>query len=136
MGDTPSSKPKPLDQLPETLRQLRIQRRLTQKNLATAAGVKFTVISNYERSHTLPRLDSLERILIALGLTLSDLGAALDQIQQSQEPHLPRRVRLGPKPQVKPSSRSELMVSLKSTLYALTEGLHQARQETLESESV
>ncbi len=122
--------PTPLTRLPEALRDFRIRARLTQKELASAADVKLMVISNYERGHTLPRLDSLDKILIALELNLSDFALALEQIQQGQSsPSRPRRVRRNPGPEARPlSGPADLTEGLILTLRAITDGLHSSRR--------
>jgi len=60
-----------------TLSILRIIRRWSQSELAEAAGVTNSAISDYERGKVDPQTQTLQRLVKALGLPLS----ALDQTQ-------------------------------------------------------
>src|SRR5436305_5655397 len=60
-----------------TLSILRIIRRWSQSELAEAAGVTNSAISDYERGKVDPQTQTLQKIMRALGLPLS----ALDQAQ-------------------------------------------------------
>jgi len=65
------------DDLAITLAILRIIRRWSQSELAEAAGVTNSAISDYERGKVDPQTQTLRKLIRALGLPLS----ALDQTQ-------------------------------------------------------
>lgn len=65
------------DDLAVTLSILRIIRRWSQSELAEAAGVTNSAISDYERGKVDPQAQTLQKLVRALGLPLS----ALDQTQ-------------------------------------------------------
>ena len=65
------------DDLAVTLSILRITRRWSQSELAEAAGVTNSAISDYERGKVDPQTQTLRKLIRALGLPLS----ALDQTQ-------------------------------------------------------
>jgi transcriptional regulator with XRE-family HTH domain len=65
------------DDLAVTLSILRIVRRWSQSELAEAAGVTNSAISDYERGKVDPQTQTLQKLIRALGLPLS----ALDQSQ-------------------------------------------------------
>ena len=65
------------DDLAVTLSILRIIRRWSQSELAEAAGVTNSAISDYERGKVDPQSQTLQKLVRALGLPLS----ALDQTQ-------------------------------------------------------
>jgi transcriptional regulator with XRE-family HTH domain len=67
----------PNDDLSVTLALLRIIRRWSQSELAEAAGVTNSAISDYERGKVDPQTQTLQKLVRALGLPLS----ALDQTQ-------------------------------------------------------
>ncbi len=55
-----------------TLREARLSARLTQRQLAAQAGVPQSTVARIERGQLTPRVDTLDRLLRALG---SRLGA-------------------------------------------------------------
>jgi transcriptional regulator with XRE-family HTH domain len=63
------------DDLAVTLSILRIIRRWSQSELAEAAGVTNSAISDYERGKVDPQTQTLQKLVRALGLPLSALGA-------------------------------------------------------------
>jgi transcriptional regulator with XRE-family HTH domain len=65
------------DDLAVSLSILRIIRRWSQSELAEAAGVTNSAISDYERGKVDPQTQTLQKLIRALGLPLS----ALDQAQ-------------------------------------------------------
>jgi len=67
----------PIEHLGRALATLREKHRRTQEDVATAAGVTASMISNYERGKEKPSLDSLWKILGAMNCSLIDLEAAL-----------------------------------------------------------
>jgi transcriptional regulator with XRE-family HTH domain len=66
-----------VDDLAVTLAILRITRRWSQSELAEAAGVTNSAISDYERGKVDPQTQTLQKLVRALGLPLS----SLDQTQ-------------------------------------------------------
>ena len=72
-------------QLGDILRQLRLDRDLTQEGLAERAKVHRNYISDLERGRRNPSIATLERILKVLNVTWVQLGEALDS------PAAPRR---------------------------------------------
>lgn len=57
----------------QRLRQVRLERGLTQEQLAEAAGVHPTFVSNLERGYRVPSLATLVRLASAMEKTLADL---------------------------------------------------------------
>lgn len=55
----------------DTIRRRRIELALTQEELAQKAGVAQPAISNIERYGRVPRLDTLYKIIRALGMNLT-----------------------------------------------------------------
>ncbi|HEU0300146.1 MAG TPA: helix-turn-helix transcriptional regulator [Longimicrobium sp.] len=60
------------------LRSLRQQRGLSQEDLAAKAGMHRNYIGGIERGEKSPTINSVSRILAALGVTWTELGKALD----------------------------------------------------------
>ncbi|MDY7095434.1 MAG: helix-turn-helix transcriptional regulator [Acidobacteriota bacterium] len=67
----------PIEHLGRALAILREKHGRTQEEVATAASVTPSMISNYERGKEKPSLDSLWKILRAMNCTFIDLEAAL-----------------------------------------------------------
>lgn len=94
--------------LGERLRAIRLLRRRTLKEVADAAGVSESFISQLERGRSNPSVASLQRISAALGLEVSDLlatnGLPRPRVlrREAREPivwgHLGRKSLLTPKP--------------------------------------
>jgi transcriptional regulator with XRE-family HTH domain len=59
--------------LARNLRRLRLAQRMTQEELANAAGLRQALISELESSKLDVRLDTLSRVSIALNVTMADL---------------------------------------------------------------
>lgn len=55
------------------LREIRIQKALTQREVAARSGLPSSQISRIEKGHRLPSLETLERITAALEVSLSDV---------------------------------------------------------------
>ncbi len=55
------------------LRQVREAKRLSLRVLADKAGVTFAAINRIEQAKTSPRLETLERLAKALGVSVRDL---------------------------------------------------------------
>lgn len=69
-----SNESKPtVDGFPQRLRFLRLQKGLSQRDLAKAAGVHYTRISGYERGTTQPTAGSLHQLAAALSVSTSYL---------------------------------------------------------------
>ena len=60
------------------LRRLRRRAGLTQIELARAAAMTRPMISSFERETTIPGLDTLDRLLTALGVTVVELARELE----------------------------------------------------------
>jgi len=71
-----------------TLVNLRERVGQSQAALARAAGVGKSQLSKYENSKELPKLDSLERLLVALGVGYFEFFRALNIIDRN-EPRAP-----------------------------------------------
>jgi transcriptional regulator with XRE-family HTH domain len=67
----------PIEHLGRALATLREKHGRTQEDVAGAAGVTASMISNYERGKEKPSLDSLWKILGAMNCSLIDLEASL-----------------------------------------------------------
>jgi len=59
--------------LGENLRKLRLEKKMSQSDLATALGVDGAYISNIENGRMNPTLSTLEKIAGALGISSSEL---------------------------------------------------------------
>lgn len=66
----------------KALRFLREQQGWSQKDLAHAAGITGAMLSNYETGEKKPSLDSLGKLLDALGLYLGRFDDALDVVNE------------------------------------------------------
>ena len=94
--------------LGERLRAIRLLRRRTLKDVALAAGVSESFLSQLERGRTSASVASLQRLAAALGIEVSDLFAS-DGLprpsvlrREARQPvvwgHLGRKALLTPKP--------------------------------------
>lgn len=61
------------------LRAMREEAGLSQEALADLAGVHRTFIGLVEQGRRHPRVDSVNRVLLALGATWQELGKRLDE---------------------------------------------------------
>lgn len=68
-------------ELGRTLALLRVERSLTQAQLAERAEVARSNVSAYEGGEIKPQLDTLERLLKALGLGLEDFVKKIREVQ-------------------------------------------------------
>ena len=66
----------------KALRFLREQRGWSQKDLAQAAHITGAMLSNYETGEKKPSIDSLGKVLDALGLYLGKFDDALDVVNE------------------------------------------------------
>lgn len=62
------------------LRQLRLQRKLTQERLAEGAGVSVDLISNIERGINAPSFETLERLAESLHVSVKELFAFTEDV--------------------------------------------------------
>lgn len=60
----------------ENLRKLRIERELTQEDLAKKSGVSARMIQNYEIGTSQPRMGTAEKLAAALEISVNDLLGA------------------------------------------------------------
>jgi transcriptional regulator with XRE-family HTH domain len=67
------------------IRQLRRDRRLKQKDLARAADVNRTEMSNLERGHVNPAWGTVKRVAKALGVEVSEVAALAERIEREGE---------------------------------------------------
>jgi transcriptional regulator with XRE-family HTH domain len=70
------------ENLGPALTLLREIRGRSQTQVARAAGIGKSQLSKYENSKELPKLDSLERVLIALGVGQLDLFSTLEMVNR------------------------------------------------------
>lgn len=70
------------EQLPGALRLLRDRRGLTQRELAAVVECTVKQISAYETGRQKPRIETLERILAALGADALDLAQAMESLDR------------------------------------------------------
>lgn len=70
--------------LGRTLIRLRERTGKSQAATARAAGIGKSQLSKYENGKELPKLDSLERVLLALGVDSFDFFRALDVVDRAE----------------------------------------------------
>jgi transcriptional regulator with XRE-family HTH domain len=95
-------------ELGERLRAIRVLRRLTLREVAEAAGVSESFVSQLERGRSSASVGTLQRLAAAVGIEISDLFAGESQSgprvlrrherQQLEWGHLGRKALLTPKP--------------------------------------
>ena len=95
-------------ELGERLRAIRVLRRLTLREVAEAAGVSESFVSQLERGRSSASVATLQRLAAAVGIEISDLFAGESQSgprvlrrherQQLEWGHLGRKALLTPKP--------------------------------------
>lgn len=71
------------------IKQARIEKNMTQMNLADAMGVSFQAVSNWERGNSMPDISKLEELCAALDLTVQELlgmDAAVVEKAMGDEP--------------------------------------------------
>jgi DNA-binding XRE family transcriptional regulator len=66
------------------VRQLRNDRGMTQEALAHAAGLAFGTIARLEQAKSAPDWATVRAIATALGVTMSQLGAAIDSAEAGE----------------------------------------------------
>lgn len=67
------------------LKSCRLERGMTQAELAKKAGVTQRLISDFERNKIVIRIDTLYRILKALGLILATIDPSIEPKQTDEE---------------------------------------------------
>ena len=74
------------------IKQARIDRNMTQMNLADAMGVSYQAVSNWERGNSMPDIAKLEDLCTVLGLTVEQLlgmatpaAAAVQKVIREEE---------------------------------------------------
>ena len=67
------------------LKSCRLERGMTQAELAKKAGVTQRLISDFERNKVVIRIDTLYRILRALGLILATIDPSIEPEQTDEE---------------------------------------------------
>lgn len=72
------------DDLGPVLRDLRLEHGLTQAELSDRAGVSKSMVSLYEQGRQRPHLDTLDRLLEALGVRLGELAGRLERWQDGE----------------------------------------------------
>ena len=70
----------PQEALGQAVRQLRFERRLTQRELADAADVNETWVSHIESGRTNPAWGTVDRLARALGVTVSELALRAERL--------------------------------------------------------
>ena len=71
----------------ERVRQLRLERGLSQRDIENTSGLLRSYLSRVERGHTVPTLETLERLAAALDLPLYRLFCTPDE-EPSTRPSL------------------------------------------------
>jgi transcriptional regulator with XRE-family HTH domain len=89
---TRSSRIKPLD-IGSTLHKLRDRRHLSLRRLGEMTGIESVNLSRLEHGRVTPSLDTLDRVVKALGMTLSKFFSTMDRGNGGGHNH---RVRLKP----------------------------------------
>ena len=67
------------------IRQARIERNMTQTNLADAMGVSYQTVSNWERGNSMPDISKLTELCDVLGISLNKLLGTEDPAAQAAE---------------------------------------------------
>jgi transcriptional regulator with XRE-family HTH domain len=70
--------PGDVDPLPAVLRRLREARGLSQEATAQAAGIALNSYSRIETGSASPSWRTVRKIAVALGVTMTEIGAAVD----------------------------------------------------------
>lgn len=103
--------------LHRALRQLRIDRGLTQGELAEAAGIGKASLETYESGRSEPRLGTLGSLLAVLDADLAELGRFLEKAREPSHRRPRTRSRLGKSrrpPEAETSAFRDPDVSLRS----------------------
>ena len=73
------------------MRQLRLERRLSQEALAERAGLHLTYVGGIERGERNPALDNINRLARALGVSLTEFFSGFSSTLASKHRRQPRR---------------------------------------------
>jgi len=76
--------------LSKALRWFRVHRGLKQRDVAAAADLSPSMLSGYEKGTRVPSLDSLARLLNALGVSLARLEEVLHHMARDEVSEAPR----------------------------------------------
>jgi transcriptional regulator with XRE-family HTH domain len=99
--------------LGRALRWLREERRLRQYQVADAAGITKAMLSSYETGRQKPSLETLEKLLVALGCDLVELAQALAVFRGGGTPPLGAAVAVPPVPSTRgPDVRAVLGIDV------------------------
>ncbi|HUT79446.1 MAG TPA: helix-turn-helix transcriptional regulator [Polyangia bacterium] len=80
------------DMVRTRIRELRTERRLTQEQLCDLAGISRDAVSRIESGSRTPSLDTLERIIRALGGSWTDVLGSTPRALRGTSPHVTRVV--------------------------------------------
>jgi len=75
----------------ERIRVIRVERNLTQEDVAHAAGMNLSYYGKLERGQNNPTLDTLIRVAEAIGASLPEVVAGLDTAQLPDRTAWPKR---------------------------------------------
>jgi transcriptional regulator with XRE-family HTH domain len=70
--------------LGQSIRQMREQRRQTQEELASAAGITFGTVNRLESAKSAPAWATVRALLDALDYSLADLAKAIDTAEHKR----------------------------------------------------
>lgn len=87
----PETSPSAFVVLGERLRTARIDRALTQEDVAHAAGVNLSYYGKLERGLNNPTLDTLLRVTGVIGIPLADVVAELEKARLPERASWPKR---------------------------------------------
>jgi transcriptional regulator with XRE-family HTH domain len=73
---TRASAPAPAEPIGQRVRRLRVDRSLTQRQLAEQAGVSVEAVHTIERGRKYPRRSTVHLLAVALGVAVDDLPRA------------------------------------------------------------
>jgi transcriptional regulator with XRE-family HTH domain len=76
-----SAPAQPDKSLADTLRTLRLERDLTQEDLAHRAGLTVAALARIERGQANPTWTTIRRLAVALEISLAALGGAVEASQ-------------------------------------------------------
>lgn len=89
----PSKEIDVFDRIPELLRRVRLDQNVTQEELAEISGVSVSQVSRIEAGSQDPQLDTVGRLLEAMGLDLDDFCRYYRDLVRELEPETPDSTR-------------------------------------------
>jgi transcriptional regulator with XRE-family HTH domain len=120
--DPKTGRPAALRSLGTRLREIRIQRSLTQRHISERSGLPSSQISRIENGYRLPSLETLERITDALQVPLCDLFYEAGVARRASAAPFQKAVtRIIADAKKKGTGEEEFLVSLKAVLPRLSE---------------